>query len=41
MLTVPALRVQQVNRDLFLLNVSAADGQHVVRFDMLDLPHAA
>ncbi|MEB2314379.1 MAG: DGQHR domain-containing protein [Sorangiineae bacterium] len=35
MLTLPALRVQQFNHDLFLLNVSAGDVEQLVRFEAL------
>jgi DGQHR domain-containing protein len=35
MLTVPALRVQQFNQELYLLNLSAADVERLVRFEAL------
>jgi DGQHR domain-containing protein len=35
MLTVPALRVQQFNQEFFLLNLSAADVERLVRFEAL------
>lgn len=35
MLTLPALKVQQFAREFFLLNLSAGDVEHLVRFEVL------
>jgi hypothetical protein len=35
MLTLPALKIQQFAKELFLLNLSAGDVERLVRFEVL------